>query len=80
MIMAKGTAGISVPLSVAPQRSSYFVDRVNGPDKRRLSELGLVEGAEVSVINRSCNDMMVLKVGGSRLALARGMANHVWVK
>lgn len=80
MIMAKGAGGMPVPLAVAPARSSYFVDRVNGPDKRRLTELGLVEGAEVSVVNRSCNDMMVLKVGGSRLALARGMASHVWVK
>lgn len=71
---------MSVPLVVAPERSSYFVDRVNGPDKKRLCELGLVEGAEISVVNRSCNDMMVLKVGGCRLALARGMANHVWVR
>lgn len=80
MIMAKGTAGMSVPLAVAPTQPSYYVDRVNGPEKRRLCELGLVEGAEISVVNRSCNDMIVLKVGGSRLALARGMASHVWVK
>lgn len=80
MIMAKGAAGMSVPLAFAPERSSYFIDRVNGPDKKRLCELGLVEGAEVSIVQKSCNDMMVLRIGGCRLALARGMASHVWVK
>lgn len=81
MILAKGTVGISpVPLATAPQRSSYLIDRVSGPDQRRLSEMGLVEGAEVQVVNRGCRDMLVVKVGGCRLALARGMADCVWVK
>lgn len=81
MILAKGTSGISaVPLANAPKRNTYCIDRVSGPEQRRLCELGLVEGQEISVVNRSRNNMMVVKVGGCRLALARGMADHVWVK
>jgi Fe2+ transport system protein A len=81
MILAKGTEGIQpTPLAAAPQRSSYLIDRISGPDQRRLCEMGLVEGAEIQIVNRAQRDMMVVKVGGSRLALARGMADHVWVK
>ena len=81
MILAKGASDMaSVPLAQAPAKGAYLVDRVSGPDQRRLSEMGLVEGAEISVINRSRTDMMVVRVGGCRLALARGMAESVWVK
>lgn len=81
MILAKGTAGIaSMPLAAAPERTQYLVDRVSGPDQHRLCEMGLVEGARISVVNRSREGMLVVKVGGSRLALARGMADSVWVK
>lgn len=81
MIMAKDASSfIAQPLASAPERGSYCVDRVRGPEQKRLCELGLVEGAEVSVVNRSCNGMIVVKVGGSRLALAKGMADHVWVR
>lgn len=81
MILAKGMGGVTpVPLAAAPERKEYFVDRVSGPEQRRLSEMGLVEGAEISVVNRSQNGMLVVKLGGCRLALARGMADYVWVK
>lgn len=81
MILAKGTSGIaSVPLVAAPVKARCLVDKVTGPEQRRLSEMGFVEGAEVQIVNRACGDMMVVKIGGSRLALARGMADHVFVK
>lgn len=81
MILAKGTAGIaSVPLAAAPEKAHYMVDRVTGPEQRRLSEMGFVEGARLQVVNRTREGMMVVKLGGSRLALARGMADYVFVK
>lgn len=81
MIMAKGM-GIASPVSLAeaPERRSYFVEKVSGADRGRLCEMGLVEGAEISIVNRARKDMMVVKIGGSRLALARGMADNVWVR
>ena len=81
MILAKGTSGIEpVALSTAPVRSQYLIDKVTGPEQRRLCEMGLVEGATVQIVNRATQGMLVVKVGGSRLALARGMADYVWVK
>ena len=82
MITAKGTVGsiAAQPLAKAAERDSYVVDRIVGPERRRLCEMGLVEGAVVSVLNRPQSDMMVIKVGGSRLALARGMGDRVLVK
>ncbi len=70
----------SVTLASAPQRSLYCVDRVSGPERRRLCEMGLIQGAAIQIVNRARRGMMVVKVGGSRLALARGMAEYVWVK
>ncbi len=81
MVYSKGAEGIAaVPLSAAPQCPEYLIDRVSGPEQRRLCEMGLVEGAGIRVVNRCARNMMVVKVGGSRLALAGGMADHVWVK
>lgn len=81
MILAKGTSGIAaVPLATAPESANYVIDKVTGPDQRRLCEMGLVEGAQIKVVNRTREGMMVVKVGGSRLALARGMADYVLVR
>lgn len=81
MILANGAKDIAaVPLAKAPERKTYRIDRVSGPEQRRLCELGLVEGQEISIVQRSRPTMMVVKVGGSRLALAREMSDHVWVK
>ncbi len=81
MILAKGVAAsAAIPLASVVENGTYVVDRVAGPEQRRLCEMGLVEGAKVSVVNRSHGDMMVVRVGGCRLALARGMADCVLVK
>ncbi len=87
MILANAGCGFStvaaaaaMPLAAAPVRPSYLVDRVSGGDRRRLCEMGLVEGASIQVVNRRTRDMLVVRVGGCRLALARGMADCVWVR
>ncbi len=82
MILSKGMSVREIALASAPERRSYRIERVSGQDQQayRLSEMGLVPGAEVSVMSRCHNGMIVVKVGGSRLALARGMADGVWVK
>lgn len=56
------------------------VQKIAGPEQRRLCELGFIEGARLEVVNRARRDMMVVKVGGARLALSRGIADSVWVK
>ena len=83
MILAKGTCSIpAMPLAVASGNEDFLVERVSGPNEQRLrlNEMGLVAGAPVSVVSRGCDGMVVVKVGGSRLALARGMADCIWVR
>lgn len=81
MILAKGTSGITaVPLAKAPGKGTYRIDRVTGPLQCRLSEMGMVEGREITVINQALPNMMVVKLGDSRLALAREMVDQIWVK
>lgn len=81
MIMAHGSGGTAaLPLAKAPERLSFVIDRVSGPDQHRLSELGLVGGAKISILSRCNDDMLVIRLGGCRMALARGMAEHVWVR
>jgi Fe2+ transport system protein FeoA len=50
--------------------------------QQRLRELGLIQGAEVLVVNEApyFHDPIAVRVRGSLLALRRTEANQVWVK
>lgn len=67
-----------VPLT-STSSDTVTVRKISGPEQRRLCELGFIEGAKLEVINRARRDMIVVKVGGARLALSRGVADSVWV-
>ena len=83
MILNRGhnpTAPLS--LAQAVPGGSYYVESVSGPEQQRLRlcELGIVTGAPVSVVTCSREGMLVIKVGGSRMALSPGMTEHVFVQ
>jgi Fe2+ transport system protein FeoA len=81
-----------MPLSKEENRSSAMslskigggrscqVAGVSGPDRRRLCEMGLVEGAEIDILKRTSPGSVILKVGDCRLALSRGMDRCVQVR
>lgn len=80
MILSKGLVNANaVPLTSADGKT-FCIERIAGPDQRRLCELGFIEGARIEVVNRARPDMLVVKVGGARMALARGIADSVWVQ
>ena len=81
MILAKGTDMQEVPLANAPEQRPFKVERLSGSRTQslRLVEMGMMPGAEVSVMQRS-HGMMVVRVGGTRLGLARTVANCILVK
>lgn len=58
---------------------TYRVRKITGPERTRLSELGLVEGAAITLLPMSRPSSALVRVGGSCLALARGLEEHVWV-
>lgn len=68
-----------IPLT-SSTANTVTVQKIAGPEQRRLCELGFIEGAKIDVVNRTCRDMIVVKIGGARLALSRGIADSVWVK
>ncbi|MGI6783576.1 MAG: FeoA family protein [Aminivibrio sp.] len=68
------------PITIAPEGSEVTVARVAGGCEscRRLSELGLVPGVKVNVVQNSGGPLL-LKIGESRFALGQGMALKVFV-
>lgn len=72
--------GGQLPLAMLGEDEVARVSKVKGGAELRkhLSDLGLVENAEVKVISRVDGDVIVT-VKGARLALNRSMASHVMV-
>lgn len=53
----------------------------DGPVRRRLLDLGLVEGAKVEVIRRSlAGDPTAYLIKGAVIALRKEEADHVYIK
>lgn len=69
-----------MPLSMANVGESGIIKRITGRDEVRqhLSELGFVEGTEVTVISELGGNL-ILSVKESRVALDRTMANRIMV-
>ncbi len=71
-----------VPLvSLHPGEVGIVVNLQGGPNFRsRLYAMGLAPGATVRVVNVYNPGPIVVEVGGTRLALGRGMASKVFVR
>ncbi len=83
MILNKGGANWSaVNLSEISETGSYMVESVDGPEQQRLRlhELGIVAGMPVSVLTCSGDGMLVVRIGGGRMALSRGSAQCIRVR
>lgn len=68
------------PLTMAKAGEKCVVKRITGKDevKQHLAELGFVIDAEVTVINKVGNNLIV-QVKESRIALDEKMANRIFV-
>lgn len=77
---APATVSGALPLAMLGEDEAATVCRVKGSSELRkhLSDLGLVEGAQVKVISRVDGDVIV-NVKGARLALNRAMSSRVMV-
>lgn len=83
IILNRGSEHLKpVPLAQIAPGGSYFVESVSAPEPQRLRlcEMGFIAGAPVSVIACSREGMLVVKVGGSRMALSRGTTEQIWVQ
>lgn len=68
------------PITIMPEGSEVTLAMVagGGGAGKRLSELGLVPGAKVNVV-QNAGGPLLLKVGESRFALGQGMAMKLFV-
>ena len=78
--MLQGPGLPAMPLSLVAGGDTVTVTRVRGGEdlKRRLADLGFVEGSEVHVVSTSGSNVIVT-VKGARLALNRSMASRITV-
>ena len=69
-----------MPLSMASVGDANIIKRITGRDEVRqhLSEMGFVEGAEVTVISELGGNL-ILSVKESRVALDKTMASRIMV-
>lgn len=69
-----------MPLTQAALGRTMVVSRITGGGdvRRHLSNLGFVEGGEVTVINDTGAGLIV-SVKDARVALSRGMASRIMV-
>ena len=70
-----------VPLSMVPTGSIVTIKRINAGRglMSRLSAMGLLPGARVSVVRSATAGPVVVKVLDSKVVLGRGMAHKVFV-
>lgn len=68
------------PLSMASENATVSVVTVPGGDlARRLCDLGLTVGAEITVRQRQGAGLVVTR-GGARFAIGGGMAHRIFVR
>lgn len=62
--------------------SQYVVEEIVLPLEleRRLEALGLLEGTQVTVLQKKRRGAVIVKVRGTRFALGLGIAKHVKVR
>ena len=71
-----------MPLSMAPANTKLEVIGFRGGFgmRRRLADLGMNIGMEISVISTQPCGPMVVNMKGSRFAIGRGIAHHISVR
>lgn len=79
---AQNRSGVSMPLAMVPEGQTVRLVTIDGGCSmvKRLTEIGLVPGAEITVVQNGRAGPFLLAVNGARLALGRGMAYRVRVR
>ncbi|MDD4873947.1 MAG: FeoA family protein [Dehalococcoidales bacterium] len=71
-----------IPLTLADTNQTITVSGFRGGFglQRRLSDMGFTPGARIKVISKEASGPMLIELRGSRLALGRGVAQHILVE
>jgi len=58
---------------------SYLILKVEG-HCRRFYELGIIPGSKITLISGNTRGPVLIRVGNSKIALGRGMAESIFVE
>ncbi|MEB3210104.1 MAG: FeoA family protein [Leptolyngbyaceae bacterium] len=77
----EGADGSRLPLSMTSVGDRVWIVRIKGGHRmvRRLTDVGIVQGRDVTIMSRTESGSVILAVGGCRIGLGAGMAHRVWV-
>lgn len=70
-----------LPLAMTQGGDRVWVTQIKGGHRmvRRLTDLGIVQGAEITVVNRTESGSVIVGLQGCRIGLGAGMAHRVMV-
>lgn len=71
-----------MPLSMADTGRRMVVTAVHGGYgiRKRMADLGLNIGMDVTVVQSDCGAPLLVELKGSRYAIGRGLAHHIFVE
>ena len=69
-----------MPLTIANQDEKFLIKKILGKEevRRFLANLGFVAGAQVSVVSKICENLIV-QIKDSRVAISKEMAQKIIV-
>jgi ferrous iron transport protein A len=73
--------GVQLPLAMTTMGDRVWVVQIKGGHRmvRRLTDLGIVQGSEVTVVSRTASGSVIVALQGCRIGLGAGMAHRVMV-
>ena len=73
--------GVCLPLPMTANGDRVWVVEIKGGRRmvRRLTDLGIVQGSEITVVNRTESGSVIVGLQGCRIGIGAGMAHRVMV-
>ncbi len=73
--------GVQLPLAMTTVGDRVWVVSIKGGHRmvRRLTDLGIVQGSEITIVSRTARGSVIVALPGCRIGLGAGMAHRVMV-
>lgn len=78
---AKASSEVQLPLSMTVAGDRVWVVQIKGNHRmiRRLTDLGITQGSEITVVSRAGSGSVIVALQGCRIGIGAGMAHRVMV-
>ena len=80
-VAVSSMSGVRLPLSMTTVGDRVWIVQIKGGHRmiRRLMDVGIVQGSEVTVVSRTDSGSVIVALQGCRIGLGAGMAHRVMV-